>query len=284
LFTTGSKFFFGLSAAAFVGAIFYGIATNGGEIGMDALLGVVSLGYKGVVGDHLGYSVFMALAAASLFLGCVVVAFRDADATAQAGLLELEVAPAAPVPQGTSYWPIIGAFGAGTVALGVIIGSQMVFLGIGILAVATFEWAIRAWSERATADPQVNRTVRNRLMYPVEVPLLSVIAIAVFVVSISRILLAVPKGAGYAIFGIVPAVILLLGWLITARPTINRNLVAAICVVGGVAVLAAGVIGAGVGPRHIEEHHEEEGQEEGSTGVLAPVPDPGASTTLVTPR
>ena len=37
MITTGSKFFFGLSAAALVAALFYGLGSNGGEIGMDAL-------------------------------------------------------------------------------------------------------------------------------------------------------------------------------------------------------------------------------------------------------
>ncbi len=266
MITTGSKFFFGLSAAAFVAAIFYAIASNGGEIGMDALLGTVTLGYKGGSGDQYGYAVLMALSGAALFLGCVVVSFRDADAAAQASLLGLEVAPGAPIPQGASYLPVIAAFGAGAVALGVVIGSQMVFLGAGIIAAATFEWAIRAWSERATGDPAVNRELRNRLLYPVEVPVLAVVGIAVFVLSISRLLIALPTIGAYLIFGGVPAIILLVGWLFTAKPNINKNLVAAVLVVGGIAVLAGGVIGASVGPRTIEEHHEEEG----SLGVIAP--------------
>jgi hypothetical protein len=259
VFTTGSKFFFGLSLAAFVGAIFYGLASNGGEIGMNALLGVVTFGYKGAVGDQFGYTVLAGLAGASLFLGCVTVSFRDADAEAQAGLLALDMAPAAPLPQGTNYWPIIAAFGAGTLAVGVVIGSQMVFLGVGILVAATFEWAIRAWSDRATGDPAVNRALRNRLMYPVEIPVLAVVGIAVFVLSISRLLLALPTGGAYVVFGGVPALILLIGWFLTTRPTVNRNLVAGLLLAGGIAVLAGGIIGASVGPRDIEKHQEEEG-------------------------
>jgi hypothetical protein len=260
--TTGAKYFYGLAIAAFVAAFFYAIASNGGEIGMNALLGALTFGYKGGTGDQFGYSVLMALASTSLFLGIVTSAFRDADATAQAELLQLDVAPAASVPQGTNYWPIIAAFGAGTVAVGVTIGSQMVFLGVGILAAATFEWATRAWSERVTGDPEVNRVVRNRMMYPVEIPVLAVVAIAVFVLSISRILLALPKGGAYVVFGVVPAFILLIGWLISARSRLNRNVVAGLLLVGGIAVLAGGIIGASVGPRHIEKHHEE-----GSLGV-----------------
>jgi hypothetical protein len=260
--TTGSKYFFGLATAAFVAAFFYAIASNGGEIGMNALLGALTLGYKGGTGDQFGYAVLMSLAATALFLGIVTSAFRDADAEAQAGLLELEAPPAAPVPQGTNYWPIIAAFGAGTVAIGVVVGSQMVIFGVGILIACTFEWATRAWSERVSADPAVNRTVRNRLMYPIEIPVLAVTAIAVFVLSISRILIAIPKGGAYALFGLVPAVILLVGWFLSARPKLNRNVVAGLLLLGGIAVLAGGIVGASVGPRHIEKHHEE-----GSLGV-----------------
>ena len=189
----------------------------------------------------------------------------------------------ATAPQGVNYWPIVGAFGAGVVALGVVIG---VADGLprpgGILAAATFEWAIRAWSERATGDPAVNQAIRNRLMYPIEIPVLAVVASPCSSLSISRILLAIPKGGGYVVFGLVPAVILLVGWLITARPNLNRNLVAGLFVVGGIAVLAGGVITAATGPRTIEEHHEEEeGGEEGSIGVLVPHAGPAPSEIAV---
>ena len=81
---------------------------------MDALLGVLTLGYKGAVGDHIGYSVLISLSAASLFVGCVVVAFRDADAAAQASLLDLETAPVATAPQGVNYWPTSGPSAPGS--------------------------------------------------------------------------------------------------------------------------------------------------------------------------
>jgi hypothetical protein len=101
------------------------------------------------------------------------------------------------------------------------------------------------------------------------------VSIAVFVLSVSRILIAIPKGGAYVVFGLVPAVILLVGWLVTARPNLNRNLVAGLLVVGAIAVLAGGVITAATGPRTIEEHHEEEeGEEHGSVGVLVPQTGP----------
>ena len=134
---------------------------------------------------------------------------------------------------------------------------------LGILAAATFEWAIRAWAERATGDPAVNRASatgsctrsRSRCSASSASPCSSC--------PISRILLAIPKGGAYIIFGVVPAVILLVGWLIAARPKLNRNLVAGL-------LRRRRPRGPGrrrrsappSGPATIEEHHEEEDGED----------------------
>src|SRR4029077_573845 len=102
--------------------------------------------------------------------------------------------------------------------------------------------------------------------------------IALFVISVSRILIALPKGGAYVVFGLVPAMILLVGWLVTARRNLNRSLIAGLLVVGAIAVLAGGIISAATGPRSIEKHHEE-GGEQGSVGVL--VPHVGPSSVVV---
>lgn len=274
MFTSGAKYFFGLAIFALVAAAFYGGATAGHEVNMDTLLGVVTLGYKGSVGDHLGYSVLVGLFFTCLFLGCVTVAFRDADADAVAQVVHTDAVPDAAVPQGTSAWPLLGAFGLGAVVVGVVVGAPLVILGVGVLAAATFEWAAKAWSERATGDPEVNRAIRNRIMYPVELPVLAVVLIATFVMSISRLLIALPKFGAYLLFGLVPAFILLIGWLVSTRPRINPNVATVALLLGGIVVLAGGVIGAAVGPRDIEKHgenHDGTGVE-GGTGVV----DPGA--------
>ncbi|MEJ7585821.1 MAG: hypothetical protein WKF43_17445, partial [Acidimicrobiales bacterium] len=111
--TTGSKYFFGLAAFAAAAAFVYGGATAGHEVNMETLLGVVTLGYKGSVGDQFGYTVLMGLCFSALFLGLVTVAFRDADPEAAAQVVGAEAVPDAPVPQGASYWPVVAAFGVG---------------------------------------------------------------------------------------------------------------------------------------------------------------------------
>lgn len=258
MFTTGSKWFFGLAGAAFVAALIYGGATNPAEVGLATFTGVLTFGYMGGVGDHFGYSVLMGLAGAGLFLGATTAAFRDADAEAQAELLGQEAVPEPVATERGSYWPVIAAFGVGFVAVGLVTGLPLVLLGLAVLVAATFEWAVSVWAERATGDPAVNRAVRRRVMLPVEVPALAAMGIAVFVFSFSRILLALPSLGVYILFGAVPTAVLVVAFVLAAKPRINPSVVAALCVVGALAVLVGGVVSAAVGPQEIEHHPVEE--------------------------
>ncbi len=266
---TASKFFFGIAAFAFLAACIYGGASAGDEVRLDTFVGVITLGYTGSVGDHVGYTLLLALSGCAFFLGCMSAAFRDADAEAQAEVVELEAVPEVAPPGGPSYLPIIAAFGAGLVVVGLVVGPAFVVVGLLVIAAMVIEWGIQAWSDRATGDPSVNRSIRNRLMYPVEVPALAVIGIAVFVYSVSRILLVIPKTGGYIVFGAVPVLILAVAWLLTARPKVNPNLLTALLLVGGLAVLAGGVVGASLDEREVEPHEEEEEHEQ--EGGLAPL-------------
>ena len=261
MFTTGSKWFFGVAGAALVAALVYGGATNPNDVGMDTFMGVLTLGYKGGVGDHMGYAILMAIAGAAVFLGAAIAAFRDADVEAEAALLGVAptAVPEVIAPAAGSYWPVIGAFGAGALVVGLVTSAALVGLGIVVIVAVAFEWAISAWSDRATVDAGVNQAARRRVMLPFEVPVLGALGIAIFVLAISRVLLTVPKLAVYLIFGGVATAVLVVAFILSARPKINPSVVAGLCVVGAVAVLAGGVVSAIVGPRDIEPHHGEEG-------------------------
>jgi len=269
MFTHGSKFFFGLAAFAFLVAAVYGGASAGHQIGMDTFIGVMTLGYKGRVGEHLGYTVLAGLGFSALFLGIVSVALRDADPEAGAQLVGLDTVPEAAVPRSASYWPVVAGFSIAALVLGLVVGRVLFVIGLIGLTIVTFEWAVRAWADRATGDEEVNRSIRNRMMYPVEIPGIALLVIAVFVFSISRVLLALPKGGSYALFGIVPALILAVGWVIAVRPRVSSSLVAALLLVGALAVLAGGVYGAVHGERKFGEEHGSD-KKEGSIAPLAP--------------
>ena len=272
MFKTGSKFLFGLAAFGFAAAFVYAGATGNHELGMDAVLGPLSLGWKGYVGEHVGYSVLVGLSTTALFLGIFLSALRDRDAEAAAQVAGTDTVPEVPAPDSVNYWPVVGAFSLGALALGLAIGPSLFIVGVVGLSITTVEWMARAWSDRATGDVEVNRTIRNRLMYPVEIPGLAVLGIGGTVLAVSRILLALPKVGSYLVFGLVPALILGVGALIVLKPQISQSLIAAVLVVGGLAVLGGGVAAAVAGEReHGGEHEEEElDTEEG----LAPLPVP----------
>lgn len=268
MFRSGSKFLYGLAAFGFVGAFFYSLATGNHAIGMDSLIGPLTLGYKGRVGDHVGYSILVVLGFSSLGLALITSGLMDADPDAQAQLVARDAVPAVEVPT-PSYWPIVGAFSVGAIAIGLAIAKPLFIIGSIGLACTVIEWAAQAWADRATGDPEVNRTIRNRFMYPVEIPVGAALCIGGFVYLMSRILLAVPEKGSAIVFGVVPAVILALAVVIALRPKLSQSVIAGVLLVGGIAILATGVIAGIAGPREIEKHHAtESGQGEGSLAPL----------------
>src|SRR5690349_2241022 len=105
MFTTGSKWFLGLGIVSLVLAAAYGWTTGGTG------LGPVTAGYNGGVGDHLGYTMLLAVGAVAIFLGLLALAIRDANPSALAQLSGTDEAPAVPAPAHLAYWPVLGAFG-----------------------------------------------------------------------------------------------------------------------------------------------------------------------------
>jgi hypothetical protein len=108
-------------------------------------------------------------------------------------------------------------------------------------------------------------------MLPIEVPVLGALGVGVFVLAISRILIAVSHTAVYFIFGGVALLVMVIASVLSLKPKMNQSLIAALCVVGALAVLCGGVASAIVGPREIEPHHEEHGETEGEEHEGAPL-------------
>lgn len=272
MFKTGSKFLYGLAGFGYVAAIAYAAATNGHKLlSIDSLLGPLTLGYKGYVGEHVGFAILVGLSAVSLFLGIFLSALRDSDAEAAAQVVGLETVPEVVPPTTVNYWPIVGGFSAASLVLGLAVGPELFVLGLVGLTIVTVEWAVRAWSDRATGDTEVNRGIRNRMMYPVEIPVGAVLGIAVLVLAVSRILLALPKVGSDLVFGLVPVFIIVVGALFVLKPKMSQSVIAGLILVGGLAILAGGVAAAIAG-----EHKSDTETEEGAgRSSIAPLPEPG---------
>lgn len=248
MITTGAKFYFGLAVLAITGAVAYSWGSHGG------FTGGLTLGFYGGMGEHTGYVVLLGAAVVSLFVGGAVIAFRDADPEAQRAVASLDDLPDVHAPHQASYWPILGAAAAACAVVGLVNSSLLFLFGVIVGIVVLLEWMVSAWAERATGDPDVNRRIRNRLMNPIEIPLFGAIGVAVGVLCVSRVLLAVSETAAPVIAIVVAVVILGAASVYATAPKAGRTIVAVICLLGGIGVLAGGVIGAAEGSRTYEKH------------------------------
>jgi hypothetical protein len=255
LFTTGSKWFFGLGFVSLVLAAAYGW-TSGGDG-----LGPVTAGYNGGVGDHLGYPVLLSISGAAFLLGIVSLAARDAEPRALAELAGTDEAPVASAPAHLAYWPAVGAFGASLVVLGLVISNVLFIVGFLVLLAVLVEWMVLAWSDRATGDPDTNRMVRDRLMGTYEVPLTGVLIAGGAVVAFSRVFLTASKEGAVWIATAIGVIVLIIGALIAVREKLSRDVLAGVLALCAVGVVTVGIVSAARGERTIEPHHAEEGHE-----------------------
>jgi hypothetical protein len=270
MITTGSKFFYGLAGLFALAAVVYGYASGGGGVGP------ISVGYKGGVGEHLGYGILLAASVASLFAGFCTTAFRDADPEPTAALVGTDALPAA-TPAGGSFWPIVGAFGVVLTLVGAVLNNVFFVAGLIALGAVAIEWTMQAWSERATGDPAVNREIRNRMMLPIEVPVAGALAIAVVVIGYSRVFLAVSKLGAVWIALAIAATIFFIGTALSLRPRIRTDLVAGLLAVAAVVTVGAGIFGAVAGEREFHDLSEEHGEEHSDEGAGSDEADDGSA-------
>lgn len=230
MFTTGSKFFIGLSALGAVSFAVFMVFLNPSSIGATTLFGFVPA---------------VALAAwLSLWS-------RDGEPDA--------ASPAASTVPSAGMWPFLAAAGTALVLVGTITRPVVLILGGVIVAASFVEWAVQSWSDRASADPAHNADLRGRIMQPLEFPVLATVGSAVVILSFSQIMLAIDKSAGAILFMVVATLVLLGGILFALRPGLKRSVVAALCAVGLLGLVAGGVAGATSGLRPQLEEAKSEG-------------------------
>lgn len=257
MFSWGSRNLLFIALFAFLGAIFYGL-TTGGDI-----VGVLSLGYKGAVGEHVGYTILIGAAMVALLLAVVSIVTREGNAEDMAAVVGVERALAVRPPTRPSYWGPLAAFGLACMAVGVAVSEAFLILGVVTIAVTTLEWTALAWSDRATGDAEVNSVIRSRMMSPFEIPILALLGIAAVVLGLSRIFLTVSK-TGSVVIAVIAAAFVFGAAVASAKLKLSRSVVSAFVAIGAVATLAGGIIGAVAGERDFHEGDEGEHSEEGA--------------------
>jgi hypothetical protein len=156
-------------------------------------------------------------------------------------------------------WPFVAAVSSVLLIVGLVTDKRYFVAGLGILVVAIVEWMVRAWADRSSVDAAFNQGIRRRIMHPLELPLAGLAGLAVVIYGFSRMMVAADKNIGPAILGIGAALVLGFGVSFSMRPNMRRGLVAGVCALGGVAVVAGGIASASVGQRHeLTEAREED--------------------------
>lgn len=258
MFTTAFKFFAALCVFGLIGALAVGIASGEGPL-VNRVIGPMSMGWKGGVGNHFAYTFFAGLAVVSGALAGILVAFRDADPAAQAQLVHADAPPVVRPPVGVNYLPALGSLAVAMFLIGLATDTWwMIYASAAVLLCVAFVWTLRTWAENATSDDAANASLYHRFIDPLRVPVISIISIAIVALGLSRILLAVSKTASVWVFGIIALVIFLVCVLLALKPASAKWVTTALVVIGAIAIIAAGIAAAIHGEREIE-HHSTEG-------------------------
>jgi hypothetical protein len=146
-------------------------------------------------------------------------------------------------------WPLVGAAGFALLLVGTITTPIVFIFGIVAIFAALVEWTVQAWSEGASGDNAYNASIRQRILNPIEYPILAAVGVAVIIFSFSRVMLATNKDAGAIIFIVVAAVVSVVGMLISLRPSLKKSIIGTIVVVAAVGLIGAGIASMGIGLR-----------------------------------
>jgi len=109
MFTTAFRFFAGLAIFSLIAAFAIGFISEDQSL-MDRVLGPLSLGWKGGVGNHFAYTFFVGLFVAAASLAGLLIAFRDADPDAEAQIVHMESVPLTRAPLASTISPLWAHF------------------------------------------------------------------------------------------------------------------------------------------------------------------------------
>ena len=179
---------------------------------------------------------------------------RDADVSAMDTAAPHRVGGGARPTPAKSIWPLVAAVGGVLVVVGLVTYPSCSSSASSSCSAPTVEWMVQAWSERASADPRYNAEVRGRIAHPLELPLLGAVGVGILVYSFSRIMLLLSKTEGPALFAIIAALILLVGFIVAFRPSIRNGAIGAVCSIAAVGLVAGGAAAALEGEREIHPH------------------------------
>ena len=244
-----SRYFAGRIALAAAAAVAVGVLTGMDGTGHVVMYATIVLG--------VAAGAFALLFALALTVG-------DGDSLDREHSHEHRPTPA--------YWPIMAAVGTGVLMVGLVTDSLLTIAGVALLLISAIEWTMSAWAEHLSTDAESNAAERARLLRPFEISLYGALGIAIPVVLASRIFLTVSKTAASYAAIVIAAVILAFAFLVYAKPQLRRAVTASMLVLGGVALIVAGITSAVIGERefhHVGDQAEADDHGAGGSGEMS---------------
>src|SRR5581483_9041836 len=179
LFSSATKLLLALTVAAVAGAIAVSVSVD------DKAAAVL-----------FGFVAFASLSAAVAVMATGVTNIAPAvpaDAPAPQRQATTPGAPARP-----SGWPLAAA-AVVVLAVGAATGVVTVYAGLIAVVVTGFGWFAASWADHSTWTRRVRSRLVERLLAPVAMPVGGFLLAAVVAISVSRVLLAVPKDVSVVI-------------------------------------------------------------------------------------
>jgi len=236
VFNTASKVQYGLAATALVLAVVYGFAIED-PTGFVLLLGIF-------VAFTLGA---MAVSAAGVTDRAPVYGSVHDAPPLQTVVVDHSIAPPNP-------WPFISAVAVGILGVGVAVSINVVIVGVIACLIAAAGWFGQSWREDPTYTPREGERITQRLVAPFGMPALALALVGIIIISLSRVLLAVPKKASVVVALAVAIVVLSVFFFLSARPRLGRGVLAMLAGFTIVALIAAGGVSAANGYRTFDSH------------------------------
>ena len=229
MFNSAAKLMFGLAAAALVFA----------------------LGLQAAVDEPAGFILLMGIFVAAVLAGLALTGSGLRDRAPRYGVdaPPLETVPVDARPSPPSLWPVAAAVAAGILAVGLAVGRVVVTVGVVAALIAAAGWLAQSWREDPSYTPREGAKLADRLVAPIGLPALALGLVAVVVISVSRVLLAVPKNASVAVAGVAAVVLLASFFILASRPGMARGALTGLAIVAVLGVVAAGGVSAAAGYR-----------------------------------
>jgi len=212
--------------------------------------------------DRLGFTLLLGIALATALGGLVlsVAGIKDSAPRwpAPGGVAAQQMPPLETTPVDRSlltrpsFMPFFAAVVLGVFGVGLAAGHAVVIVGLILGVFVTAGWLAQCWREDPSFTGPEGAWISDRLLAPFGFPLIALTLVGIIVLSISRILLAVPKAASVAIALVLAVLLLVVFFALARQHKVNRTVIVTMGGFAFVALIAAGSYSAAAGFRTFE--------------------------------